>query len=85
MKIVAIRQLVSRDMLGLLMSLVGCGSNDNRLQVGKRMEWMVCLSAHKHLDLKLLGYTDFLRLKIRNLVIVSTVDRDHALISKERL
>ena len=79
MKIVAIRQLVSRDMLGLLMSLVGCGSNDNRLQVGERMEWMVCLSAHKHLDLKLLGYTDFLRL------IVSTVDRDHALISKERL
>lgn len=79
MKIVAIRQVVSRGMLGLLMSLVGCGSNDNRLQVGKRMEWMVCLSAHKHLDLKLLGYTDFLRL------IVSTVDRDHALISKERL
>ena len=30
------------------MILVGYGSNDNRLTVWQRMEWVVCHSYHKH-------------------------------------
>ena len=49
MKIIFVGRLASGGMLGLLMVLVGFGSNDNRLRVWERVEWMVCHSYSKHL------------------------------------
>ena len=47
MKIVAVRQVVSIGFI--IMVLVGYGSNDNRLRIWERVEWMVCHSDRKHL------------------------------------
>ena len=49
MKVAAVRQLVSRAILGLVMVLVGYESNDKRLRVWERVEWMVSYSYCKHL------------------------------------
>ena len=41
-KVVAIRELVSRGMWGLMMALVGYGSNDIKLKVEEKVEVMLC-------------------------------------------
>ena len=46
MKIVAVRQEFSKVICGFIMVLVWLvyGSNDNRLRLCERVEWMVCYS-----------------------------------------
>ena len=48
MTIDALRELISTGMRGLLMVLVGYGSNNNRLRVLERMKWIVCHSDRKY-------------------------------------
>ena len=49
MKIVTMKQMVSRRMRGLVIVLVGYGSNNNRLKIYEKVYWMVCHSDFKHL------------------------------------
>ena len=49
MKMFAVGQFFSRDVCGLLMVLVGYGSDDNRFRVSERVVWMVCHSDYKHI------------------------------------
>lgn len=52
-KIVAVRQLVSRGICDLVIVSVGYGSN-NRLRVWERVESMVCYSHRQHFHQSLL-------------------------------
>ena len=49
MKSVTIKQMVSRGMWGLVIVLVGYGSNSNRLKIYEKVYWMVSHSDFKHL------------------------------------
>lgn len=50
MKIVAVRKEFSKVICGFIMVLVWLvyGSNDNRLRLCERVEWMVCYSGRKY-------------------------------------
>ena len=48
-KIVIIKQLVSRGTWGLVIVFVGYGSNNNRLRVYEKVDWLFCHSNLKHL------------------------------------
>ena len=54
MKIAIIKQLVSRGTGGLVIILVGYGSNNNRLRVYEKVHWLLCHSDLKHLPQRVL-------------------------------
>ena len=51
---IQVKQLAYRGIWVLVMVLVGWGSNDNRLRVGEKLDWIICHSDCKHLHQSLL-------------------------------
>ena len=54
MKIAIIKQLISRGTRGIVIVLVGYGSNNNRLRVYEKVDWLLCHSDLKHLSQRVL-------------------------------
>lgn len=81
MKDFAVRQVVCSGVWELIM-LKRYGNNDNKVQVGGEMEYIVFDSHHKHPHQELLWYTNFLKLTNKDLLIVSTVNPVHAPVKK---
>ena len=87
LKTASVKQLVSSDMWGLVIVLIGYGS-DNRLKVWKRVECMVFHSDRKHLHLHqrlLPAIHDFLFLSDRESMIAIAIIHVHALGKHEEI
>ena len=50
MRNAVVRQLISRSMRLLVMMLAACGSNNNGLRVGVRVEWTLFHSDFKYIN-----------------------------------
>ena len=79
MKIVVVRQLISRGLWGLVMVLVGYGSNNNRLRVCERVEWFAILIASIFTRGYYLQRINLLSMSEKKSVIVSAIVPVYAL------